>query len=860
MSLKEFFVSVIHFPRTRSLVPVLAAAALLSLSACGRKESAEPATRPEAVSSPAVGETGPPAVTGQDAPAPPGDAVPPAAAPAPIPSSSPSPAGAALSPAESSTSPALTPAPSPEASAEPALLPHAPAEARQTSAPVAASPALPSEPPVPLNQSSSPYLRQAARLPVKWSSWSAEALQRARSLNRPVLICIGANWSHACQVMDQTTWSDPEIARLVNEEFVAIRVDRDERPDLDARYQAAHAAINRRAGGYPLTVFALPDGRPFESLGFVGLESSGGQVGMKDVLRQISSIYSERLADAERMADAVERTLAQAAAQPGRTAELDEDLVHRLHGTVSRQYDAKTETFGPSGQPKFPAAPAILALLHYYSDYGDSAALSAAGNALSRLYLSGLRDSVMGGYFRYAEDDALQKPQFEKLLNVQAEMLSANALAHAATGKYLFKEAAQDVLVFIRDTFEAPETGGFYSSQEADLGPGDNGSYFTWTEDEVHEIVGNRTAANVFIRYFNIDKGRGGRSVAYPTAKMQSVADTLKISRTEGIRHLDDVQQKLHDARMAQDAPYVNKTMIASWNSAMIGAYLDVYKYLGDTEARDFALKSANFLMRNMLSPEKGVARTLYKNQASGYGFLEDQVRFAEALLQCFEVSGQHEYLETATRLMEMVEARYLDPATGLYVDRIDAEPVGLMEVALRPVADTVSPSPNAVAAMNWYQLYQLTMKSEYRDRAERLVAAAAAQPGVEGLAACTLSRAAALVINGAPKVLVVGPVDDAGTRRMHETALPVFRMGKVVEVMSPEEAARTDYKPARDGRPITYVCTAATCAPPVREAEKLPDLIRRFARPEGPAGSGAPPEADAGAGRLRSRAVADAD
>lgn len=686
-----------------------------------------------------------------------------------------------------------------------------------------------------LEEASSPYLREAGRQSVQWLAWGTESLELARVLDRPILLCIGAGWCHSCKSMDRDTYSDPAVAELINAGFIPVRVDRDERPDLDERYQAAYAAINRRPGGYPLTVFSLPDGRPFESVGYVAPRDNEGEVGMANVLGQVLDIYASRRADAAQMASAVEEIVARSGVDPSGKATPDLELLHKLQASIAREYDSRREVFGRKGQPHFPTPGAALALLHYYSDFDDRKALSTAVDSLSRYYRSGLRDNVLGGYFRYAADEDLKQPRFEKLLYVQAEMLRANAAAYAATGKYLYREATSDTLRFVRDTLESGEGAGFYASQDADLDTGDNGSYYTWTADEVRKVVGDGVEAKVFLRYLNVDEKSRTPSVLHPTSRMQSVAESLKISRQEAIKHLDYVQLLLHRSRMSQDrAPYVNKTLISSWNSAMISAYLDVYRYVGDVEAREYALNTANLIMEKMISPEHGVARRYYKGAAGGFGFLEDQVRLADALIHCFEVSGKHEYLETATSLMEFVEARFLDPASGLYFDRDEARPVGLLHVRRHALADGATPSANAVAAMNWYRLYQLSGKQEHYDRAERIVSVALGQKGLEGTAAATYLRALALLVNGAPKVVVVGNPEEEATQVMHKAALSVFRMGKLVEVLSPAEAAKTDYRPSKDGQAIAYVCTAAACAPPVRDPEKLPAVIKSFAKQVG--------------------------
>jgi uncharacterized protein YyaL (SSP411 family) len=668
---------------------------------------------------------------------------------------------------------------------------------------------------------------------VHWLSWSDQAFEQARRDNRPVVIDIGASWSHDSLQMEVATYQNKQVADALNSGFTTVKVDADLRPDIWARYQVAYELINKKRAELPLTVFALPDGRPFDCMSYVGPESKDKEAGMVELLGQVSKLMSDRRKEAESQADQVEAAVKKVLAGPAETnSSLDKKALETFKDFLTRRTDTESAT------DLIKAGRCALYLLHYYSDSGDKSVLKSASDLLLERFKSGQRDNVMGGYFSRLWPDG--SVSFGKTLPVQAEFISANALAYAADKKSLHKEAVGEVLRFCRDTLEATD-GGFYSSQAPDVGPDDDGSYFTWTPEEIRAIAGETPQTKVFEKYLNADSANGGRAILHVTSILQDAADAAGLDYNTALKALDEVRVKLHDARMAQQKfPYVNKAIMAGWNGDLICAYLDAFQYTGNTSARDFALKSADRIISSMVDGQKGVGHVLYKKQVSGYGFLDDNVKMAAALIRCFEVSGQHEYLDSARSLMDFVESRFLDNTTGLYRDTMSSDKSGLMKLVRCPIEDDMTPSPNAVAAQVWYHFYQATSDDACRKISERLTGAAMARRGLSSGAMATWGEAASMLVNGSPKALIIGNPDDTQTSALHAAALPVFRMGKFVEVLSPEAAKKTDYPPASDGKPIAYVCTQQNCAPPVKTESKVVDLLKDFGRVSSadPAGS----------------------
>ncbi|MGI8907273.1 MAG: thioredoxin domain-containing protein [Candidatus Sumerlaeaceae bacterium] len=679
----------------------------------------------------------------------------------------------------------------------------------------------PAEQPADFAQSPSPYLRAASKSEIRWQPFTASTFAAAATSNKPVLIDIGANWNHQCRIMAAETYKSADVVQALNDQFVCVKVDADLQPDVAQRYMAAYRLINQnRETEYPLTVFALPDGRPFDILSFVPAQAQSEQAGMSDLLKQVQELFSGQSAQVQKQAELIERKLARPAPAKA-TAAVDVSAIRQAVVTMAKSPDGSLTENGPA---------VATTLLQLYSDSGDKAQMEQASKILLDQFRSPLRDQVLGGYFNAGVTD--RAPRFEKLLPVQSSLLSANLLAYAASRKTLHKEAAEEILRFCRDTLEI-QGGGFYASQDADSASNDNGAYFTWTRDEIFQLTGDTAEARMFAHYLNAGEQK---APLYVTQKLQLAADANGLSYEQALKALQELRLKLRESRMQQEnVPFVNKAVYASWNADAIIGYLDAFKYLGDTAARDFALQTADFIINNMVSPKQGVSHVFHKGQASEYGLLDDNAKFAAALMQCFEVSGQREYMESAESIMSFVERRFLDPEWGLYTDRAPSltGAAGLQKVALCPTEDVLSASPNAAAAQAWYALYQATSKDEYREKAERIVQGGIARGALESLRGASFSRVAALVATGAPKVLIIATADDPTAQEMHQAALPVFRMGKLVERMTPEEAAKTDYPPAKDGGAIAYVCTAKNCAPPVREASKVADLVKTFGRQE---------------------------
>lgn len=601
---------------------------------------------------------------------------------------------------------------------------------------------IPTAPDATLADASTLYLRQGAEAATAWRPWASAAFDEAAGRNVPVLIVIGAGWSHDAKVMDDTVFNNKDIAATLNKDYVTIRVDADERPDIWGRYRMAYEIINKQRAHLPLSVFALPDGRPFDIVSAVPATGTADNPGMTELLTQARDLMAGQRDQVQTQAATIENVLERLLAEPRASdAAVSDDLLNRLDGEL------KSAAKGDLAE-EIRAGRVAQALLYFAAGMGSSSSRDAASELLLSRFRSGQRDHVMGGYFFRVP--GVGAVQFGKVLPVQSEFISANAQAYASTGKTLHKEAVTEVLRFCRDWLEVQD-GGFYSAQAPDMVGDDSGSYFTWSADEVKSIVGDNADAKVFCAYLNIEETK---SNAHVTGRLQQAADAAGVSYEEANKALTSVRRKLTEARLsAEKTPLVDKSLLASWNGDMISAYLDAAAYAGDDDAKAFALKSADRIIENMVSEQQGVAHIMYKGRSSGFGYLEDNVKVAMAFIRCYEASKQKEYLDSAVSLMEYVEARFLDKESGLYIDALPGGDVhGLLKLKRLPLEDDISRSANAVAACAWVRLAGLAEKPDYKARAERMVKAAAQRRTFDTEAVATWGQAGDMVLHGVPE------------------------------------------------------------------------------------------------------------
>src|SRR5437763_11711713 len=470
-----------------------------------------------------------------------------------------------------------------------------------------------------LAEAASPYLRSAMHQPILWRQWGEEAFAEARRENKPVLLDIGAVWCHWCHVMDRESYDNPEIARIINEKFVAIKVDRDERPDVDSRYQAAVSAISGQ-GGWPLTAFLTPEGKPFYGGTYFPPEDHYGRPGFKRVLLSIAQAYREKHGDVVESANSVMNAVSRAEAFTGRSADFSPEIIEKIVSSAAKLFDVEHGGFG--SQPKFPH-PAIMDLLiDRFSRTRADFLGTIITTTLEKMAQGGVYDQLAGGFHRYSVDERWIVPHFEKMSYDNSELLKNYVHAYQVTGSNCCAAVARDIIRWMDEWLSDREHGGFYASQDADYSMDDDGDYFTWTQDEMKAVLSEQEAAVAGLHYDINEIGEmhhnPAKNVLYVRAPVEEVAKRLGLTIEGTQERLESAKEKMYSARLRRPTPYVDKTVYVGWNSLCISAYLEASKALKLDQARHFALRSLDRILAEAWQPGQGLKHVVAYSDSAG--------------------------------------------------------------------------------------------------------------------------------------------------------------------------------------------------------------------------------------------------
>ncbi len=680
-----------------------------------------------------------------------------------------------------------------------------------------------------LAESSSPYLRSARFQLIDWHEYGEEAFALARRLDRPILLDIGAIWCHWCHVMDEETYADPEVARLINEYFVAIKVDMDQMPDIDRWYQNAVMAITGH-GGWPLTAFLTPDGKVFFGGTYFPAEDKWGREGFRSLLPRVATRYKEGKDELLTQAEELSR-LVLAQQQAGlKAGELSPELLDSMTRHIVEDFDLDFGGFGAG--TKFPSESGVEFALRMGFFEGNAELLALALQTVDAMVEGGIRDHIMGGFFRYAMDREWHVPHFEKMSYVNSGMLTNFVHAYAATGNAAYKDVVEDVLDYIDREASDSILGGFYASQDADVGRGDDGDFYTWTPEEVDAAL-SPLEAKVIKRYYGIE-ARGemrhnrAKNVPRISAAPEEIAGELGMPTEEVIALINGGREEMRESRDSSPAPFVDESKYSSRNGMMISAFLEVYKFTGREDIKKKALKSLDFLLANSYERGEGVLHAIYPGEERVPGFLDDNVQMSMACLDAYEVSGHGYYLDAAKGIMGYCLDNFWDEGEGGFFDTAIAH----RRFARKPFEDVPAPGANAVAAMVLDRLFYVTGKDEYRKRAGQTLRVYAGAAEKSGHFASTYALALGYHITPPPHAAVIGRKDDPDTWRLLKAALGTYRPGKIVTLHDPAEEEEDDlpYPPSADGTPVAYVCIPlGYCAPPVSEGVKVSGLLQNL-------------------------------
>jgi uncharacterized protein YyaL (SSP411 family) len=689
-----------------------------------------------------------------------------------------------------------------------------------------------------LAHSSSAYLRSAAEQEIGWYPWGEEAFRSARESGRPILLDIGAAWCHWCHVMDEGTYSDPKVAALVNQLFVPVKVDRDENPEVDRRYQLQVNALTGQ-GGWPLTAFLTPQGEVFLGGTYFPPDDQGGRPGFRRVLREVARLWREERDALKGQAKAVQEGL------KGMTAPRDappgKDFVSVVAQTLQENFDPTHGGFG--GAPKFPHPMATSFQLYLAHQTGNPAHGEMARFTLTRMADGGIYDQLGGGFHRYSVDEGWHIPHFEKMAVDNGHLLAAYREGLEALEVPRFRETLDGIARWALSVLGQDPRGGFAASQDADNSPGDDGSYFTWSRSELRRLLTPDELKAVSWYYGIGSEGQmphdPERNVLYRLLPESEVASTLGRGLPEVRELLDRAAAKMRQARGSRPTPAVDPALYASLNGILAGNLALAGRLTGQDGWVVRAQTAVDRFLDEAYDPARGVAHQLTADGPRTWGLLEDQVSFAGGLLKLAEVTQQDRYLTAARRILQIVHEAYTAPGGPLLRDLApslyDGPKVGNWEFPHVPLEDTPHLSPNAAAALAWEHLEALTSDPTVRDRYLPLVDALGQRLAHHGLFAAGSALAAGLARMEPLHVVVQG--SEGTSPALLQTAIGTFHPRKVVlraplrgEFALPAEAAG---ELGNAGGPRALVCAGSSCLPPITEASRLREVLRgRLAGP----------------------------
>ncbi|MBN1882568.1 MAG: thioredoxin domain-containing protein [Deltaproteobacteria bacterium] len=675
----------------------------------------------------------------------------------------------------------------------------------------------------------SPYLIQHADNPVEWYPWGEEAFERAAREDKPLFLSIGYSTCHWCHVMAHESFEDDRVATFLNEHFISIKVDREERPDVDAVYMAACLAMTG-SGGWPLTLFLTPEKLPFFAGTYFPKTSRPGVPGFLDLLHRVVEAWRHdrgRIDEAGREITAHLKKVHKS--EGGGT--IDESQLHRGYTELERAYDPLRAGFGPA--PKFPIPHHLMFLVRMYRQGGNDRALGMATETLDRIRNGGIFDQVGLGVHRYATDNTWLVPHFEKMLYDQALVSLAAVEVFQITGNRRYADIADDIHAYVLGRM-TDRMGGFYTAEDADSDGGE-GRFYTWTPREVREIL-DRNEAEIACGFFGITEGgnfEDGRSIPHVTSSPDEFAASRGIDPGGCIEKIEEIRKKLFAAREGRPRPLLDDKIITGLNGLMIASLARAGRVLGDNRRISAARRAADFVLRELTDDRGGLFRRYRRGDRTQPGFLDDYAYFTWGLLELFEASGEPTYLERAVHFTDEMKRRFYDPDGGGYFlsDRFAEK----MIIAQKDYHDTAVPSGSSVAALNLVRLFEFTGLDEYRVSAGELIADMAQEAGRYPSSHTMYLTALDVHLSSSMRAVVVGRKGDPATERMRKIAGRYLSLGSVLIYKDIDDntgllekiAPDTGSMRMVDGRATVYLCRNRTCMEPVTDPQVMKSVLK---------------------------------
>jgi uncharacterized protein YyaL (SSP411 family) len=673
----------------------------------------------------------------------------------------------------------------------------------------------------------SPYLLQHANNPVDWMPWGPAALARAKLLDRPIFLSIGYAACHWCHVMERESFEDEATARLLNDRFVSIKVDREERPDLDAIYMNAVQAMTG-SGGWPMSVFLTPDGKPFYGGTYFPDEPRHGMPAFTQVLQGVSEAWSTQRDEVTAAGQRLVSALVEGArtAVPGGEAVIDAGFFRVVNAALDARFDTRNGSWG--GAPKFPQPMTLEYQLRRIAA-GDPAPGAMVRFTLDKMADGGIRDQLGGGFHRYATDSRWLVPHFEQMLYDNAQLARVYLHASQAFGKadsVRYREVAVGILDYMIRELRRDD-GAFASSQDADT-EGEEGATFTWRAAAIREVLGDNEAYQRFADAYGVTDAGNWEGVTI-LSRMWSTSSEVPVRDDAALEaSLAASRAFLLEARAQRPQPARDDKALAAWNGLAIAAFAEAGRFLGEERYTVAAIDAAQAIVDGLLAEDGSLHRSWKDGRAVGAGVLEDYSHLAEGLMALYETTFDERWFTLARRLADAILERFADPEGGFFDTAIDHE-----QLITRPKdpQDNATPSGGAMAATVLLRLAAFTGEGRYREAAERAIGTVAPLMGQYPTAFAQWLVASSFAAGDAVEVAVIGDPADADARVLLGPVWSTWRPFQVLAAAPASSAADSDVpllrdRPSVEGRPTAYVCRDFVCLLPVTTASALIDQL----------------------------------
>ncbi len=665
----------------------------------------------------------------------------------------------------------------------------------------------------------SPYLLQHAHNPVDWYPWGNDAFEEAKRTAKPVLLSIGYSACHWCHVMAHESFENKAIADIMNEHFVNIKVDREERPDLDQIYQNAVQLFIRRGGGWPLTMFLTPDKVPFHGGTYFPPQDRYQLPGFPKVLLSLAQAYKEQPHDITATTQNVLEAIGKMKKEPSKSS-IAPNLLETATKSLSSIFDPTYGGFGSA--PKFPGVPSLDLLLRFYQQSEETQCLDSVRLSLRKMAWGGMYDQIGGGFHRYSVDKAWQIPHFEKMLYDNAQLAPLYFSAFQVTGDPFFKEIGTEILDYVSREM-TDNRGGFYAAQDADS-PGGEGSFYTWSPEEVTSVLGREDGETICRHYQITQEGNfEGKTIPHRAQSLRTLAEALGVTNAKLVAVIASSKGQLLAQREKRQKPFRDEKIITSWNSLMISAFVTGYQVTRKRQYLSAAVKAADFILLHLY--KGGGLLHVHKD---GLGkldaYLDDYAFFIAALLDLYEADSNEKYLANALELADHLIKRFWDDkGDGFYFTSVDHE--ALID-RTKPFFDQSIPSGNAIAAHSLQRLYYLTGEKTYQEKGERTLLAFASEMNEHPSAVGYMIAAADFHLRRPKEIHIVGDLASPDAEKLLTNIHQHFLPNKVISFNNPDQSKHRSWiQQTKGGEKLSvHICHNFTCSEPMTD---WPDILK---------------------------------